>query len=69
MVRPIIGGLDVDVKLPGGGHGRKVTARVDCENESAVGYRGVADVDLPGIVDPFNKAYSTALDLNCYPDP
>ncbi len=53
---------------PGGGAGKRVTARVDCSSTDLVGFRGVADVDLPGN-DPPNKAYSEGVNRSCYPDP
>ena len=51
---------------PGGGRGKRVTARRACETTEATGFRGVADVDLPG-KDPSNKAYSAPGDLPCRP--
>lgn len=51
---------------PGGGGGKRVTARVECETTKETGFRGVADVDLPGR-DPSNKAYSPPMDLPCRP--
>ncbi len=51
---------------PGGGSGKRVTARVVCETIEQTGFRGVVDVDLPGR-DPSNKAYSAPGDLPCRP--
>lgn len=60
---------DEDRIRPGGGRGKRVTARVNCSSDALVGFRGVADVDLPGIWDPGNVAYSREVNLTCYPDP
>ena len=47
---------------PGGGRGKRVTARVACETTEQAGFRGVVDVDLSGRAPP-NKAYSAPGDL------
>lgn len=60
-------GRDKDRIRPGGGRGKRVTARVACHSSEATGFRSVVDVDLPGIVDPSNKAYSEPRDFNCRP--
>ena len=53
--------------IPGGGSGRIVVARGPCHTDEMTGYRGVTDVDLPGIVDPPDKLYTDPKDLPCRP--
>ena len=51
---------------PGGGRGKRVTAREACETTEQAGFRGVVDVDLAGRAPP-KKAYSAPGDLPCRP--
>ena len=52
---------------PGGGSGSRATARKTCSNSSTVGWRGVVDVDLPGIIDPSGTTTGTVQNLACSP--
>jgi hypothetical protein len=51
----------------GGGRGRRANARLTCASSEATGWRGVTDVDLPGMSDPSDVTYSTIVDLACRP--
>ena len=57
-------GGDDDRIRPSGGRGKRVTARVTCVSNEATGFRSMVDVDLPGVVDPANKAYSEPEDFS-----
>lgn len=52
---------------PGGGRGKRATARHACAGSDEVGYRGLTDVDLPGISDPGGTTASTIVNLKCVP--
>jgi hypothetical protein len=53
---------------PGGGAGRRITARRVCSSSSkTVGWRGFVDVDLNGVNDPAGFTYSPAVNLTCVP--
>lgn len=53
---------------PGGGSGRRVTARRTCSSSSkTVGWRGFVDVDLNGVRDPPGFTYSPPVNLRCVP--
>lgn len=53
---------------PGGGSGRRVTARRTCSSSSrTVGWRGFVDVDLNGVSDPPGYTYSPPVNLACVP--
>jgi hypothetical protein len=53
---------------PGGGSGRRVTARRTCSSGSrTVGWRGYVDVDLNGVGDPAGYTYSPPVNLGCVP--
>jgi hypothetical protein len=53
---------------PGGGSGRRVTARETCSSTSKrVGWRGYVDVDLIGVSDPPGYTYSDPVNLYCVP--
>ena len=53
---------------PGGGSGRRVTARRTCSSSSrTVGWRGFVDVDLNGVSDPPGYTYSSPVNLACVP--
>lgn len=43
--------------LPGGGSGRRATARKYCDTSQYTGWRNVVDVDLVGVSDPADKKY------------
>ena len=50
--------LDTQEKriLPGGGRGKRTTARYRCDTNELTGYRNVVDVDLVGVSDDNDKA-------------
>ncbi|OZV71920.1 hypothetical protein CA850_32800 [Micromonospora echinospora] len=52
---------------PGSGSGTRANARINCSSSTEVGWRGVTDVDLPGIADPPGMYYGTPKDLPCSP--
>lgn len=52
---------------PGGGSGRRATARLACATNNLVGWRGFVDVDLIGVADPSGVTISTILNLACSP--
>lgn len=51
---------------PGGGSGKRATARRACSASDPVGWRGQVDVDLDGVSDPSGYTYSTK-NLPCSP--
>ena len=53
---------------PGGGAGRRVTARETCSSSArTVGWRGFVDVDLNGVGDPPGYTSSPPVNLRCAP--
>lgn len=52
---------------PGGGAGKRVTARETCSNSNRIGWRGRVDVDLIGVRDPAGFTYSPPQNLKCAP--
>lgn len=54
--------------VAGGGGGNRTTARRPCSDTARlVGWRGLVDVDLVGVVDPPGLTPSTIVNLNCVP--
>ena len=51
---------------PGGGAGRRTTARILCSASAEIGYRSIIDVDLVGQSDPDDKVYKVA-NVRCRP--
>lgn len=51
---------------PGGGAGRRTTARILCSTSSEIGYRSIIDVDLVGQSDPDDNVYKSA-NVRCRP--
>lgn len=51
---------------PGGGSGKRVTVRDACYSNEWTFYRNVVDVDIPGTIDPPDKAYKVN-QIQCRP--
>ena len=59
---------DVGSHAEGGGGGNRTTARRTCSDTSRpVGWRGLVDVDLDGVIDPPGLTPSTIVNLFCVP--
>ncbi|MBZ2199678.1 hypothetical protein [Occultella gossypii] len=53
---------------PGTGErGRRVNARIPCATQVSTTFRGLTDVDLPGIIDPPGMQESPDVTLSCSP--
>lgn len=50
---------------PGGGAGRRTTARVDCTGTNQGQYRSIIDVDIIGYIDDSLKLYTPPRTLAC----
>lgn len=53
--------------LPGGGGGKRATARVNCVNQDQNMWRSWVDVDLVGVIDDTYKYYPDPKPLACTP--
>ena len=59
---------DTSDVFAGGGSGNRTTARRPCSSTARlVGWRGLVDVDLIGVVDPSGITPSTIVNLMCVP--
>lgn len=52
---------------PGSGAGDRINAVIGCADSRTVGYRALADVDLPWIIDPGGQTESANVDRQCTP--
>lgn len=50
---------------PGGGRGKRATARYECKGHASTTYRAWVDVDLYGYFDTPNRAHSVEATLDC----
>ncbi|UYG17725.1 hypothetical protein BRM3_04705 [Brachybacterium huguangmaarense] len=60
----IIQGTTVDV-YPGSGKGKRGVAKIACKSTGSRYWRTITDVDIDGMVDTADKAYSKEVSLPC----
>lgn len=63
--RTVVTGPQADIRSGSGGHWSN--ARNACASTSQVSWRGMTDVDIHWIIDPFGWYVSPVRLLNCYP--
>lgn len=62
-----VGSNSMDLKPGTGQSGRRVSGRLTCATQVRTSFRGLTDVDLPGIIDPSGREVSPEVSLTCSP--